>query len=704
MPPADNTPNFDSMTPEEIMAWMESLAKRQGASEGFTTEANVEIAEIDPNSVVIDEPGYVPSEGKSKGKKIESITSFPKAAAPPAPAPEPIVAAAPVELPKPPPVVEQPAAALPPTPAPAAEPELASISWLESLAADPGGDFPQLDLSALSADLGAPQAAVEPATASPIDWLEGLAQSQGASTAEPTQPAAADSGDPMAWLESLAKRQGAKGDEFITDANLDVPLPESWASDGPGYTDYSVDMPGAVAKPAELNLPFELNTSAPAEEPAMEDPAAWLDNLASAQGFGNELKAAAAPQMSDDDIGQALARGEVVPHELMESWMSRQLEIGSQREEPEELAGDYDPDAPPVKAELPDWLLEQVGSSPPEETAPPAPAPSVPPLSDVILEPPAAADIPDWLREDSGDNELDNIFAPPAAAAQTAAPATAASTTEIDQSDPWVEAFDMEYTGKSKTDEVPDWYARNTGAAAIVPPAAVQPPAPAAPAAALQDAALEPERDIPVGQPDAMPDWLQGIVSEEPAAAAAPGDGLPDWLQTDFNAAPAGSSDIPDWLKAVDVEASDVPDWLTETISTSTTEQPVVTVTPTPQPAAPAAIVPAAPVYAAPPAAIVPARSSPAPIPLTVTQIDVAATLNAARAAINGNDIDGSLEQYDLLVRANAQLDAVSNDLTALTEKVKNSSALFRVLGDSLMRQGRLQAALDIYRKALNQL
>jgi hypothetical protein len=34
-----------AMTPEEIMAWMESLAKRQGAdSSGFTTAADVEIA------------------------------------------------------------------------------------------------------------------------------------------------------------------------------------------------------------------------------------------------------------------------------------------------------------------------------------------------------------------------------------------------------------------------------------------------------------------------------------------------------------------------------------------------------------------------------------------------------------------------------------------------------------------------------------
>src|SRR5690606_9704160 len=41
-----DTPDFDSMSPEEMMAWMESLAKRQGAVEGFTTEADIEVDEI----------------------------------------------------------------------------------------------------------------------------------------------------------------------------------------------------------------------------------------------------------------------------------------------------------------------------------------------------------------------------------------------------------------------------------------------------------------------------------------------------------------------------------------------------------------------------------------------------------------------------------------------------------------------------------
>ena len=129
---ADNAPNFDAMTPEEIMAWMETLAKRQGAdTDTLTTKADVDIAEIDPDSVVIDEPGYIPSEGKDRGKKIGfgvpiarpvGQTPAAKPAAPPpepTPAPKPVVAAPP---PTPAPAVRPAAATPPPAPAPVARP------------------------------------------------------------------------------------------------------------------------------------------------------------------------------------------------------------------------------------------------------------------------------------------------------------------------------------------------------------------------------------------------------------------------------------------------------------------------------------------------------------------------------------------------------------------------------------------------------
>jgi hypothetical protein len=124
----------------------------------------------------------------------------------------------------------------------------------------------------------------------------------------------------------------------------------------------------------------------------------------------------------------------------------------------------------------------------------------------------------------------------------------------------------------------------------------------------------------------------------------------------------------------------------------------------TPESAPAAALVPSAP----PVAAVVPARPavgySPAPVPVQASQIDVQATLTNARSQANVNDIDGSLQNYELLIRANVELDSVVGDVSKLVEKFKTTPAVYRVLGDALMRQGKLQVALDTYRKALNQL
>jgi hypothetical protein len=714
MPPADNTPNFDAMTPEEIMAWMESLAKRQGADvEQFTTAADIEIAEIDPDSVVIDEPGYVPSEGKFKGQKITG--NIPTKSTPPSPPPaveEPVPPAPVVEIPppaEPEPIFEPVAQVNEP------EPETAvgegTMSWLESLAADQGVDFP--DLSSLGAEL-APAHSALPA-ANPVDWLESLAQNQGDDILTPTGAAAetAAAGDPMAWLESLAKRQGADEAELTTEANLDIPLPETWAEDGPGYTDYSFESPTYESK---SSAPSPAVTQAdPAREldpTGLEDPAAWLDSLASAQGFDAGIPQAAASetnteQLSDDDISAALARGEVVPHDQMEAWMNKQLEIGSQREEPEELSA-YDPDAPAVPADLPDWLLDQVGQAPPEEAPKQPVASEPPPLLDTIFEPPAVADMPDWLKEEPEAGELDSIFAntieedqaviapPPQEVIAPLPQAEAApAAMDIDTNDPWVEAFDEEYEqGQADINQIPDWYARNVNdpqRQAAVERIANEP------GAELQEANLQPETELPLGEPEPVPDWLQGVVSDD-SEALEPAE-IPDWLTQDVSiVSPIVTTDVvaaepvgvQDWLQSIDVEATEIPDWLMDTLSTSTSEQPnIVTPAAVTAPITTQAVVP------------VPTQGI-SPVP--VTAIDVAETLNNARSRANVNDIDSSLKSYESLIRANVELQAAVEDLGKLAEKFKTTPAVFRVLGDGLMRQGKLQAALDTYRKALNQL
>jgi hypothetical protein len=708
MPPVDNTPNFDSMTPEEIMLWMESLAKRQGATEGFTTEGNLEVPEIDPTSVVIDEPGYVPSEGKDRGKRIGPV--IPAAAAKPA-APEPAAPKAvepppapkPVEV-KPPapvePVIEKPAAALPvepppPAPAPrAAEPAAPSgLSWLESLAADQG--MPDFDLSALAADLSPVTPAPEPApaTTNPISWLESLTQESG--HAEATAPADEDVSwleslkpaeaapqaaapavdDNISWLESLARRQGAREEELASEGGIDLPVPEATQSGGPGYTSYTFATPT-----------FE----APAEAETPQDPAAWLDSLASAAA--ESLPRSAPPPrveapMTDSEIQQALKRGEVIPHDQMEAWMNRQLEIGAQRSEPEP---DYDPDAPAVKAELPDWLLEQVGEPVAVEPPPPAAQPA---LIESILEPPSipVENIPDWLREEEPESgELDTIFASetPAEPAAPAAALEPQGSAFLDPNDPWVEALELEYQQRVGGETTPP---------AIVPPPPSREP--------LQATALPQETELEAGQPESIPDWLQNVAGGVPAPAEA----MPDWLTRDLSAtAPtveisalpgtptaAGESSL-DWLEGLDVDTSEIPQWLREAISTSDTES---VSTPPPAPAVVTAPQPVV-IPAAPPAP----RPVPAAVPAPAAGVNVGELLNTARTALAGNNVQEALSSYEQIIRANANLDEVIDDLTKLVDKVKTSAAAYRVLGDGLMRKGRLQDALDTYRKALNQL
>jgi hypothetical protein len=257
----------------------------------------------------------------------------------------------------------------------------------------------------------------------------------------------------------------------------------------------------------------------------------------------------------------------------------------------------------------------------------------------------------------------------------------------MDTADPWVEAFEIEYKERQgDTSPTPA-------------PTAASP----TPSFTLEDAALSPESELPLGEPEDVPDWLEGVVSSV-EEDAVPAD-IPDWLRQDVTVAepkPAAatiSADVPDWLTTSDIEPTEIPDWLKSTLGTS--EQVVVSADTAPA----AALVPATP---SPASAVVPARPpagySPAPVPVQASQIDVQGTLNNARSQANSNDVDGSLQNYELLIRANVELDAVVGDVTKLLEKFKTTPAVYRVLGDALMRQGKLQIALDTYRKALNQL
>jgi uncharacterized membrane protein len=676
-----DTPDFDKMSPEEIMKWMETLAKRQGAYEGFTTTADMDVAEVDPNSVVIDEPGYVPFEGKEP-KRASTAPAMPTK---PTPVEKP-AAPAPIPVAPPPTPVAEPVASLdlPTTGGQDA------LDWLEKLATEPANELPSFDLSGLGE---LPTASI-PEPTDTLGWLEGLAAGGVADLGTP-EPAAVPAGDdPMAWLENLARKQGADADEMTTPADA--------------QPEFSLDNILAQADaPAESALPVN------------DDPSAWLDSLAEqrssvphqpAKAETPAPNAAAAAKAESQDIMSALNTGKDVAPDDIANMFAKMMNIAAERDDVEDYTYDdeeaeAEPEEP-LQPEIPDWLRD---SAPVAQMDAPT---SMPPLDEVIAEPPAVDDMPDWLKEEAvvDDTGMENIFAPvssPPPSAAVESPVTSVPSTVkeefLNTDDQWIETFELEYIQRTG----------GTVEASSAPTPTTTAPTPAVPVSGGTD--LPEETELPAGEPAALPDWLLSAASSTPAVSGE--EAVPDWLSTSADqpvsldwitddqapeplptveATPTG--DLPDWLVEANVETPDVPDWLLETIGEK--DQAIAMSTPAPEPAP-------TPTSTAP-TTVVPVVSAPRPVPTPVragfpaAAVDVSGALASARQKVTDGDIDGSIVDYESVVRAGGDLSGVLDDLRSMMSRNPNNPAVYRVLGDGLMRSGKLQEALDTYRKALN--
>ncbi|HET7375069.1 MAG TPA: hypothetical protein VFK30_00085, partial [Anaerolineae bacterium] len=186
--------------------------------------------------------------------------------------------------------------------------------------------------------------------------------------------------------------------------------------------------------------------------------------------------------------------------------------------EPEQAA------AAAAETEMPDWLRDLRGSAASQEP---------------VSEPPAAAsaetEVPDWLRD---------VDSSPADS--TATPAPAAAPWSMPSVVPVEEPAEALPPAEPAT-ELPDWLSTLQPAAKIEP--AITPIEPAKPAGEFEPAMraakpgsraqIKPAIELPAEsreEPEAaadMPDWLQALRNEAPAAAVsnlAQGD-IPDWLQ-----------------------------------------------------------------------------------------------------------------------------------------------------------------------------
>lgn len=99
------------------------------------------------------------------------------------------------------------------------------------------------------------------------------------------------------------------------------------------------------------------------------------------------------------------------------------------------------------------------------------------------------------------------------------------------------------------------------------------------------------------------------------------------------------------------------------------------------------------------------ATPAPAPVapPAKPPPPGLAAAIYSARGKVEANELRAALADYETLLRTSAGLEWVIGDMRGLIaqDKYRRNPSVHRVLGDAFMRQGQLDAALDVYRHAL---
>ncbi|MBZ0317181.1 MAG: hypothetical protein K8L91_12235 [Anaerolineae bacterium] len=858
-------PDFENMTLEEQMRWLESLAARQGANpQEFMTTADMSVPEIDPNSVVIDEPGYVPSEKFSRPLSAAAGPSRPVEEPPQATEPIEVSPAPPVEAPaydysyaeqptmmdysfqEPPPIEPVASAALD-----ANDPlgGMDPMAWLESLAARQGAnpnefttaanyEIPEVDPNSvvidepgyvpsekfsrpLSAAAGPSHPVQEPAAfeTSATQPYEVPAEQPEFSFETPAAAWVPQDGeipvdvDPMAWLESLAARQGADPNEFMTAANYEIPEidPNSVVIDEPGYVPYS---PFETTSGQSFASSESYPPSMPLPESAPElsedtSSLSWLSDLAGDQSAGvtDFLSSMAAddipgfdlsyevtpeptpttPHMitsieglTDEQIAEAQAHGTITPEAEL-AWLMKKAEaLAALTPLNDEFEATHPAESEEIApGQIPDWLAAQMPS---DLEAAPVTEDTFPALIDEILPPPAPTDLPDWLSESPIVQELPEIELPEFTLEDTTSFAPmqdeilAASdfiAGYAQSGDDWAAALDEEYTLQHESltpPAEPDWYAEAVSKVEEIMPEMVQ--TEALPEFDISMFEVPIETEIIASEPTDLPDWLQEMSSQ-----VVPADSdLPEWLISSQIVEPEAISEIatPDWLSEPVMDplsfvAENAPPetstaqpelaFLAQTPSEASAEveehlpvaqegglpswyqapvvetppapvyvapaqpvyqQPPVVMTPTHVPSVPPMAPPPSPMPVVAPAASsrqvaqpVPPPSSPALVPAGFAQYQASleqnpsdhhTRLNLARELEKVGNLGASLDHYETLVESSAALEVVADDLSRLATRQPQNPKVRRLLGDTYMRQGRLQEALDTYRGALNQL
>ncbi|MBE2196089.1 MAG: hypothetical protein IAE83_18085, partial [Anaerolinea sp.] len=553
------------------------------------------------------------------------------------------------------------------------------LAWLEKLAANQGADQAELvTMRGVQPPPASPQPLTEPEIPTPsmIDGTEGepmidleriLGDLTPTSEVQPeitgmmpemtTAADALSAADTMAWLESLT--QGGE----------------------PSY-----ETPETPAIPAGVSsmLPTEDLT--------------WLDNLES----DNASDLPTAP-MTVFEEGPTPVTPKVSmeggmsndPAEVL-AWLESQahaLEETRDRLEHEAPLPPVDENAPAVPGDIPSWLLESM----PQEGEMVIP-PTTPVISDVVEMPaiedisPDLGDLPPWLREGLGQESTLTDLAEALEGSpieEEALPVYSNAELEAiinptspELMDDLAEALNEEYERKlGGEDEVPDWYRE------AVARYAMEEMETHAPSTVTDTATAEFGEPSPEVAEEPIPEWLQ----QSPTPASE--EGIPEWLRM-MVPETGGEPPIalPPVVETVETRAVEPPPPLrSRIIDTPHVEMPAVpNVEPEPE-------VVRVPAPKPEPVRVEPVRQPVRPVALTEA-------LKEARAMVQGGSLQPALERYQSLIDHSTDLEEARGDLRQLAASNPSEPKVFRLLGDAHMRLGDLQAALETYLSALNQL
>ncbi|HKY55336.1 MAG TPA: tetratricopeptide repeat protein [Anaerolineales bacterium] len=670
---------------DDSFAWLESLAAKQGATEGLLTK---------PEDRLEEEPDWV---RQAKGLQGLNADRVPAEESSTVMASEPSLSSDLVEpelqsiestqVASELPAMEELAPTEPPVPQPSfsldelgkSEQERDdSFAWLESLAAKQGASEGLLtkpeerleqepdwvkQAKDVSATTPAEQTSVEtPSMEEVLPVVEPPSMPESVVNVEELGKSEQERDDSFAWLESLAAKQGAS-EGLLT-------KPEERREEEPDWVKQAKDLSVTPSVQADAQEESVQEPAPSMESPAMDDTNTWLRSLDE-----EETTTSPEPSRASDETGmwlKSLTEEESTPEPTSTRATDETgMWLRSLSEEESKLT----PSSTPTGDETAMWLKS---------------------LSEEELKPASTESEDDetamWLKS------LDE--------AEKVAAETEPEISEHPDLPAWMQNIDQGVSPDVETPissgEVNDTSSWLSSTEEPAPPSFVS------------------AEDSPKPETGSLPSWLRGLEkTESPTPTASPQDELPAWLRDETGEFVAEPTKIEptratDWQPAEKVEPSTpepMMNWqepVEEKEPDVSLEQPIVeSVAPEPEPVEMVEEQPS-------PVEQVEPTPEPAPAPppqpysepvtrkgtgmLSMPAVD--SVLGSARSELSRSNIPGALDSYARLIKKGRYLDEIIHDLRDALYRYPVEVSIWQSLGDAYMRANRLQDALDAYTKA----